>query len=514
MAVEIIVKSKSMKRKVFAVLGIMPEPGGYAAAKFSRTPTYKSYQDWALELTEDGAEKFYNSMYFEYGHASIADLAHIMVVLENISVPARNLLLDDQLIDAQSRSTRYVDYAKAAFIIPPEIKEDKEMVNLYQKTIKKMVKTYSHLVEKVTALYLQKYADKRPKEMDNDRYERTMKARAFDVARYLLPCAMPKSMGVIASGRTWERIITKFLSSPLLECQEIGAELKRAICQKQAFNLSLVKIKEMNFLSEEEKKIIKKAIAGKNIALPTLVKYVERKEYPENVYHAIKKLAKKLEIEGEADGNRGVEMFEEIDSQLDFVTTLFYKTTPYSYRQLLKAVKKAGLGLQNEAISLAYKFRGPHDAVVREAGGASLIFDICMDIGGFRDLHRHRNCVQILKEVNGDYGYDTPQEVVEAGMIEEYTETMNQVWQTYQLLEKKYSLVGEYILPQATRRRFLMKMSPWELQYITELRTKPQGHFSYREIAYKMWELFNKKYPEWGEYMRITPPWTVDFFKR
>ncbi|MCL5091136.1 MAG: FAD-dependent thymidylate synthase, partial [Patescibacteria group bacterium] len=141
-------------------------------------------------------------------------------------------------------------------------------------------------------------------------------------------------------------------------------------------------------------------------------------------------------------------------------------------------------------------------------------FDICMDVGGFRDLHRHRNCIQILKPVTGDYGYDIPKEIGEVGVLKEYKDLMAKVWSAYENIEKKYPGVGEYLLPQATRRRFLMKMSPWELQYVSELRSKPQGHFSYREIAFKMWELFNKKHPDWGKHIKVTSLEKVDFFKR
>ena len=84
--------SLNMNRKIFSVLGVLPEPGGYAIAKFSRTAVYKSYQDWVMELTEEGAEKFYDSFYFQYGHGIIADLAHLMVVFKNISVAYQEMM--------------------------------------------------------------------------------------------------------------------------------------------------------------------------------------------------------------------------------------------------------------------------------------------------------------------------------------------------------------------------------------------------------------------------------------
>ena len=38
------------ERRVFAVLGMRPEPGGYAVAKFSRSA--RPYEEWAAELME------------------------------------------------------------------------------------------------------------------------------------------------------------------------------------------------------------------------------------------------------------------------------------------------------------------------------------------------------------------------------------------------------------------------------------------------------------------------------
>ncbi len=503
-----------MQRKIFAVLGVMPEPGGYAAAKFSRTPIYKSYQDWVMELTEEGAQRFYNSVYFQYGHASIADLAHVMVIFENISMPARHLLLDDQLIDAQSRSTRYVDYSKCCFVVPPEIKKDKKTLKIFQTACRQAINLYSQVADGATKLYEKKYLPLKPAGMTKGDAERIIKARSFDVARYLLPSAGPKSMGIIASGRTWERIITKFLSSPRLEFQQIGKQLQAAICKKQAFNLAFMRIDQAEGFTTKQKEDLKKTISGRNVALPTLVKYARSSEYPANVYEKVKAFLPQLAIKEELDGQRGVEMFVKVDPQLDFAATLFYRATPYSYKQILIGLKKKSSVFLKRIVNLAYQLRGDHDPVLREADTACLTFDVCMDIGGFRDLHRHRNCVHILKEVAPVYGFDTPPEIKEMRFIKQYQKVMQDLVEAYWKIEKKYPGAGEYVLPQATRRRFLMKISPWELQYIAELRTKPQGHISYREIAYLMYQKFAQKYPQWAKNFKVTDPKIVDFFKR
>lgn len=489
-----------MTRRIFAVLGVQPEPGGYALAKFSRTPVYKSYQDWVTELSEAGAEKFYNSFYFQYGHASIADLAHVAVVVENISQPARFLLLDDQLIDAQSRSTRYVDYAKCEFIIPPEIKKDAKILTAYQDYCREMIVLYQKITERVTKLYLRRYSSTRPADMDKETLTRTLHARSFDVARYVLPFSLPKGMGVIASARTWERIITKFLSSPLLECQQVGQELQRAICQKAAFNPALTKIDAKDF----------KAIFGKNIALPTLVKYAQKNTYQQQVYDQVKTYFPKINT---LDATK-VTLHERINPEIDLVTTLLYRVSDFSYRQLVHEVKKFSPLKIKKIIDEVYRSHEEHDPLLRELATGNLTFDVLLDIGAYRDLHRHRNVIHIIKDFRPVYGFACPVEINKIGLLGEYKGAMRKAERFFWSIEKKYPHVGQYVLPLATYRRVLMRMTPWELQYLTELRTKPAGHFSYRQVAYQMYQAFARRYPIWAKYFRVTDYRTVNFWQR
>src|SRR5438270_2308926 len=111
----------SDERRVFSVVGMLPEPGGYAIAKFSRSA--RPYQEWAQDLTQEGASRFYEQNYFSYGHASIADLAHLTLVVENISIVAAIEVLDEQLVDAQESSTRYQDFTRRRYYTPPEIRD-------------------------------------------------------------------------------------------------------------------------------------------------------------------------------------------------------------------------------------------------------------------------------------------------------------------------------------------------------------------------------------------------------
>jgi hypothetical protein len=62
-----------------------------------------------------------------------------------------------------------------------------------------------------------------------------------------------------------------------------------------------------------------------------------------------------------------------------------------------------------EIIELGLRHRGKHDEALRAFhAGAALRFDILMDIGGFRDMHRHRRCTQIIQPFTAAHGYETP----------------------------------------------------------------------------------------------------------
>ncbi len=62
---------------------------------------------------------------------------------------------------------------------------------------------------------------------------------------------------------------------------------------------------------------------------------------------------------------------------------------------------------------------------------------------------------------------------------------------------------AQYAIPLAFRKRTLFKMDFAEAVYISELRTTPAGHTSYRNVAYAMYEAVAAKYPALGKYFRV-----------
>src|SRR2546423_244737 len=98
-------KLESTQVNVFAVHGVEPEVQAYAMAKYSRSAL--SMKESLKEISDSKAEQFLNTFYFQYGHRSIADLAHIAFAIERLSILAAIDLVDEQRWDGQERSTRY-----------------------------------------------------------------------------------------------------------------------------------------------------------------------------------------------------------------------------------------------------------------------------------------------------------------------------------------------------------------------------------------------------------------------
>src|SRR6266550_4107222 len=132
--------------EVFAVYGVEPEIQAYAMAKYSRSSL--SMKESLQEINQQKAEKFLNTFYFQYGHRSIADLAHIALAIEKLSILAAIAVADEQRWDGQERSTRYQDFKKSGYFTPA-FEEDEPARSLYRQTIDNLFADYESLSEQM-----------------------------------------------------------------------------------------------------------------------------------------------------------------------------------------------------------------------------------------------------------------------------------------------------------------------------------------------------------------------------
>jgi len=498
---------------VYAIQGADPEVLAYAMAKYSRSSL--SMKESLAEINSQRAEQFLNTFYFQYGHRSIADLAHIAFAIERLSLLAAVALVDEQRWDGQERSTRYQNFRKSGWYTPAL----GERTAGYTASIEALFAAY----ERVGAGMLEalKRAIAQPPEMKDETYLRTLKARAFDVARYLLPLATNTSLGQIVSARTLENQISRLLASEYAEIRSLGEKLKAAAAQP-AWNVGHDGARVL--LSEAASFIIPDAQGRKAFharlsdallrevkTAPTLVKYSAANEYAIATRVELRRAAAELMAGQAIEDAPVVDLVDSSGSlEIELATSLLYTECHYSWRQLQRTVASLSAPRVAEIVALGVKHRGRHDELLRAfSTGQSFRFDILMDIGGFRDMHRHRRCVQLQQPYTDQHGYEEPvcpgqPTLAVAGLHETYTSAMNAAHAAYRAMRDAAGPEdAAYLLPLGTRVRAMFKMDFAEALYIAELRSGVAGHFSYRRVAWEMYQAVAKRHPGLAGYFRI-----------
>jgi len=481
---------------VFAVHGADPEVLAYAMAKYSRSAL--SLRESIAEISAQRAEQFLNTFYFQYGHRSIADLAHVAFAVERLSLLAAISLVDEQRWDGQERSTRYQNFLKSGWYLP-DFGSDAASGSLYAETVQNLFGCYQQTTGAVLEALRQRINC--PAEMKQDAYERTLKARAFDVARYLLPLATNTSLGQIVSARTLETQVARLLASPAAEIRELGAKLREA-ATGPAWNAN-----------PDVEREVKTA--------PTLVKYAQADVYGVATEQELRQVAAELlaPLATQNQPAAGVDLVEKTESlEVEIAATLLYQVSNFSYRQIRDLLASQPEARSIEIVELGLKHRGRHDEALRAFhAGAALRFDILMDIGGFRDMHRHRRCTQIVQGFTTAHGFETPEnadlseginlleEAGVKGVFEAAATRAHKASRTIAASQAPEAAASAlYLLPLATRCRSLFKMDFAEAQYISELRSGPAGHFSYRRIAWQMFVAFQQQHPALAKHWRVT----------
>ncbi|MBS0165231.1 MAG: FAD-dependent thymidylate synthase [Nitrospira sp.] len=488
-------------RRVLALAPMPPEKSAYALARYSRSPD--SIEQSIRWVHGHSSEKFWEQFYFDYGHASIADLGHVIICFEEISELAAIRLEDEPLWDGQAKSSRYQNFASDRWFVPGQIRGS-ETEALYEGILRSLGDVYRLLHEPLKQFLAGR--EPRPESMKQADYDRTIAARAFDITRYLLPLAAKTNVGQVVSIRTLEKQITRLLSSQLSELRAIGEDLKDA-CQRPPVNLWGELCGQTAGLSDP--------------LAPTLARHAKANAYQESVYSDLARHAKEA-LRGtglDQPGNWGpVESVELIEPHLpldELVATLLYRVSQAPYRKILEVVREWSEKEKQATIEVATRQRGPYDELIKEfRSGYAFTFDILMDIGAWRDMHRHRRCQQVQQNFTTVHGYDVPPPLIDAGLDQEYRQAMDAVRQDIESLRKKDQEASLYAIPFGFKVRCLFKMDYAEAEYICKLRSGVKGHWSYRTVAWQMKQQLAKRYPFLGDSIQATPPDVEDALTR
>jgi thymidylate synthase ThyX len=460
-----------------------PEKSAYALARYSRSAdSIRQSIDW---VRSHNSQQFLESFYFQYGHQSIADLGHTVLCFEGVSELAASEIEDEVLWDGQAKSSRYQDFSRSGFITPPEL--DATAAGLYREAGEALLAAYKDVHMRMDACLRERLP--RPESMKPEAYGRNIAARAFDVARYLLFWGVPTNVGQVTSIRTLEKQIRRLRVSEFAEVRELGLEIAEACAETP------------DCVWQD----------GNNEPLaPTLARHADPDEYLRQSHEDLSFwAAENLNVpEREV---RSVELIRPTDTLTEIASTLLYPVCDRSFGALYETVREWSAGRKLEVLDTAVKSRGNRDDLLRGFRGGQYCFDMLIDIGAYRDMHRHRRCHQYRQSYSGLHGFEVPQILRDSGAEPAYRAAMNAALETMQCLPQP---ARQYLLPFGARSRFLFKMDFAEVEYISRVRSGVKGHFSYREIAWEMKQRVAETEPELAAIIQATPPWIEDPLKR
>jgi thymidylate synthase ThyX len=472
------------QKRVVTVAPLPPEKCAYALARYSRSPD--SIRDSLAWVRTHDSQKFLESFYFQYGHASIADLGHVVMCFEGVSELAATEIEEEALWDGQAKSSRYQDFSKSGFVTPPELSEPDAA--RYCAAGERLLAIYQTIHDAAFALLSERLP--RPDDMKPETYRRNLAARAFDVARYLLFWGIPTNVGQVTSIRTLEKQIRRLKASPYAELRELGEEIAQACA--------------------EPPDCAWESAAAEPLA-PTLARHAEPDMYTRQAANDLREWARQnLPPAAGLEPGR-VDLLKPACTASDIVATLLYPVCDRPFRELYDLARGWSAAQRAEVLDAATRSRTRRDDLLANFQGGLYAFDLVIDIGAYRDLHRHRRCHKFRQDYSGRLGYDTPQLIADAGVSGAYARAMNEAFAAVGSLPQP---AAHYLLPFGACSRFLFKMDFAEAEYIARVRSGVKGHFSYRQIAWEMSLSMAELEPELGRLIEATPPWVEDPLKR
>jgi len=365
------------------------------------------------------------------------------------------------------QSTRYMRYddrpgGRWRLAVPPEIAgtpAERDYLAFADRTFD----AYGRMFEPMGELYRARF----PKDpADSDAvYRSTITAKTCDTLRVLLPAGTRSNVGVYADGQAFEQMLLRMRAHPLAEVREYA-------------DLALVELRKVipAFLTRVE--------------LPD--RGVAWSEYLRETRKRTAEIAQRY-VAGVESGPRGEVTLVDYDpaGEEKVVAAALYSATDLPDDRL-HSLAHTMSQTEREAVLTAYV--GERGNRRHKPGRAfertSYRFDVLCDFGAFRDLQRHRLLTLEWQRLTPKHGYDTPDEISQAGLEDEWHGVMEDSAETWEKVRVAAGEdVAQYAVAMAYRIRFVMQMNAREAMHLIELRSSPQGHPTYRRVAHEMHDL-------------------------
>jgi thymidylate synthase ThyX len=417
------------------------------------------------------ADKLFERVFDEYGDDSVAQLGGAHLACEGASNILTKVLEWGRLMAYLEQSTRYIAYNDQIgghwkYLVPAEI-EDPALRQRYVACLDLAFETYASWIEPLERYYRAKY----PKEPNDPEgvYKRTIRAKALDTLRGLLPAATQSNVGLFGTGQAYEALLLRMQVHPLAEARDYG-----------------------DMMLTELRKVI-----------PSFLKRVDRpdrggrwSQYLQDTRAATAAMTQRLVDGVAADTSPEVVLTDfDPDGEVKVVAAALYAAADLPDDQLLR-LARAMSGDQRATVLRAYV--GERGNRRHKPGRAfertGYRFDILTDYGAFRDLQRHRLLTLEWQPLSSRHGYAVSDAVQDAGALPAWRRVMEASAELFNALRSSgLPQVAPYAVSMAYRVRFCMELNAREAMHMIELRTSPQGHPAYRRVCQTMHRLIDEQ---------------------
>ncbi len=429
------------------------------------------------------AQNFYDRILDGYGDDSIGELGGAHLALEDVSMLAAKIIEDCRIGGSPlEKSTRYIYFDQKA---NNEYLYYREPVliasayrDLYLKTCNHLFDVYSQLIPPLTARL--EAANPYDPNTSKSAYTASLRAKVLDCLRGLLPTSAMTNVGVFGNGRFFESLVQKMHSHNLAEIQELG--------RKSYSELS---------------KIIPSFVRR---AEPNHRHYQGFAEYHATLNADLRRLAARCEpLRSPHTGVRL--LYADPDAAVRVGAALLY---PHSHATLEELQLYCSHLSEEDLIELfeqvtASRTNRRHKSP-RALEQATFTFEIVADFGVYRDLQRHRMLSQERQFLTCNLGYFTPPEIVGTDLETPYREALETARRAFETIANAFPEEAQYIVPMAYNIRWFFHVNLRALQWLTELRSQPAGHPSYRIIAQEMARQVSSTIPVFERFFKF-----VDF---
>lgn len=421
------------------------------------------------------ANEFYERILVGYGDDSVAELGGAHVALEEISILATKSVEEHRIgLSPLEKSTRYVYYNQKVNGEYNYYRDERIMAgphrDLYIKTCDGLFDAYSTIVKEIQPVLKEVF----PGNEQEAAYKFSIRAKACDLARGLLPLSAKTNMGIYGNGRAFEYLLTNLLNDPLTEVKDAGEML----------NVNLQRVISA---------FIKRA---------TNERGDQYRAYLNATASAVSDACASVDAVQPKASGISVRLVEADANPVDgILTSMIYARTSLSFEQA-KARVDTMAPEQKEELFGKYtsQRKNRHHKPGREFEHPYFTFEVVADWGVYKDLMRHRVLTRHHQLFTNDLGYWIPDEVAVSEFSDLYTSAMDQACEAYSILKKDFPHEAQYVVTHGSYNRFVMRMNLRAIIHMTELRASPQGHPTYRKVAQEMVRRVSEQFPLLGKH--------------